>query len=174
MAGMAAAALAALDLAGCGAGSPGVGEVASLGFIGGEPAKGSPADAYVRIARGAKSCWFGPAGPLQDTHLFVGELQPESKGGNASIVLYEAEADGKRGLKAFTIEMAPKGEGTVVTRANERIPEPFAGRMLADVDRWADGEPGCAAGAAGWAPVEPQSAPSPQPAGKPRKKSTST
>lgn len=167
--------VAGVGLSGCGSAPDGISEVGSLGFIGAEPKEGSPASNYVRIARGAKACWFGASGPLNGTHLFTGEVKPASAGGSAAIVLYERAPDGRRGLRAFTVEMAGKGEGTALARANERVPEPLGSRMLADVDRWADGETGCEGAAAGWAPADPQAVPVEDlPKKKPGKKGAST
>ena len=156
-------------LSGC-AGSPGgITEVGSFAMLGGEASPEAPTATYIRIARGAKACWFAPGRPLNGTYVFAGEVQPPSKGGDAAIVIYERADDGRRGLKAFNVSMTPSGEGTAVGRSNSRIPEPFATRMLSDVDRWVEGATGCAEEAGDWTPVDPAAEPA-KPAAKKKKK----
>jgi len=114
---------------------------------------GKPVDVYVRLARLSKACWFAPPAPLQVGYVFTAEVNPEGKGGGASIVIYEHNpgaihgANAERGLKAFEVTLSQGGlggtESTVIATANSRIPEAFAGRMRSDVERWADGDTSC-------------------------------
>ncbi|MEZ5775321.1 MAG: hypothetical protein R3D33_11650 [Hyphomicrobiaceae bacterium] len=151
-------AAAGLVLAGCAdAPVPGGGPAEVSSFLplaaGAGTVRGSTADVYIQIARGAKGCWFGFEGPLRGTHVYAADLEPADKGGRASIVIYEATPEGQRGLKAFAVDIEPRGgEGSesAVSRQNLRVPEPLGSSMVADVDRWMTGESGCRPVEAGW------------------------
>ena len=110
---------------------------------------GKPVDLYVRIARLGNACWFTPPAPLQVGYVFTADVSPESRGGVASIVIYEHNkatargATGERGLRAFAVTLSPSGENTSIGVENDRIPEAFAERMQRDIDRWAAGETSC-------------------------------
>ena len=110
---------------------------------------GKPVDLYVKVARLGKACWFAPPAPLQVGYVFTADVAPESKGGMASIVIFEHNAgmihgaNAERGLKAWEATLSPYGEATSITVANARIPEAFAERMQSDIDRWAAGETSC-------------------------------
>ena len=112
---------------------------------------GKPVDVYVRLARLAKSCWFTPPAPLGRGYVFTADVSPEAQGGAGSILIFQRDAAlaalppaaGERGQKAFAVSLTPAGEGTAIGVENAKIPEPFAGRMRADVERWAAGETSC-------------------------------
>lgn len=159
-----AAALAVL-LAGCsslgpGGGAPAPEDSPSLAILPaalpvfGHTVPGKPSELYTKLGRLAKACWFAPPAPLQVGYVFSADVAPESKGGVASIVIYQHNdgglhgASAERGLLAFEITLSPSGGKTVIATGNHRVPEAFAERMTQDVDRWADGETGCAASAA--------------------------
>jgi len=157
MKGLAAMLAVCAALAGCSTGGePSQALVAPVvlpGFSHAVP--GKPVDLYVRIARLGKACWFTPPAPLQVGYVFTADVSPESKGGVASIVIYERNkaaargATGERGLKAFEVTLSPSGEGTAIGVDNGRIPEAFADRMQRDINRWAAGETSC--GSSVWA-----------------------
>ena len=133
---------------------------------------GSSTSVYTRIARGGNTCWFGPNGTLDRTYIWHAKAEPESKGGIAEILVHERFEKNQRGLKAFSITIAPKGEGAAVAVQNLKMPEAIGKRMSADAYRWARGGVGCAEGDTSWTPVVPPAAPRPTDAkkGAPRKK----
>lgn len=166
---------AAAGLAGCSTGPGGLGDVGSISsFLGADPSvvAGTPSDAYIRVARGAKACWLAPDRPLGAGYVFAADARPESEGGAAEIVVYERTPEGERGLKAFEAEFAHKGAGTAFGARNHRVSEPFGSRMIADVARWAAGETGCEAGNPGWAPQDPAAEDATPPKKKGKKNST--
>jgi hypothetical protein len=124
------------------ASSPGLVEAVQMPASG-QAVPGKPVDIYVRIARLAKACWFVPPALLQDGYVFTANVAPEDKGGAASIIIHEKTPDGRRGLQAFEIALAPQGELTGVSAHNSRIPEPFGSQMVSDVGRWAMGDTTC-------------------------------
>jgi hypothetical protein len=138
----------------------------SLTLVSADP----PAEAYSRIARGALRCWFGPEGSLKRTHIFNARVDPQSKGGAAEIVVQTREP-GQTGttngsLRAFSVSLAPNGNGSLIETRNVRFPEDLAASMSADVARWNSGKDGCAViGTGGWA-----AAPPPPPAPESKKK----
>jgi len=110
---------------------------------------GKPVDLYVKVARLGKACWFAAPAPLQAGYVFAADVSPESKGGIASIVIFEHNkgqihgANAERGPKAYEVTLSPSGEDTMIGISNERIPEAFAERMKSDIDRWVAGETSC-------------------------------
>ena len=114
---------------------------------------GSSTSVYTRIARGANTCWFGPRGTLDRTYIWHGRAEPESKGGMAEILVHERFEQNQRGLKAFGVTIAPRGEGAAVSAQNLKMPPETGKQMTADAYRWAKGSVGCKEGETDWAPV---------------------
>jgi len=110
---------------------------------------GSPAEVYTRVARGMLRCWFGPDMVLRGRYAFTAKADA-TPGGRAEIKIHEKEHDGRRGLRAFEVRMAPRGDQTVVSAANVRFPAGTGEQMRASVARWAGDNPSCAAGSGDW------------------------
>ncbi len=111
-------------------------------------APGKPVDVYIKFARLAKACWLTAPAPLQEGYLFTADANPEGRGGAVSIVIFEKNASagikGDRGLAAYSMSLTPSGaEATSIGVDNARVPEGFAKKMQADVERWAAGETDC-------------------------------
>ena len=139
-------------LAGCSTASSETSAIAATPValpIFGHVVPGKPVDLYVKVARLGKACWFATPAPLQSGYVFTADVSPESKGGIASIVIFQHNkgqihgANAERGPKAYEVTLSPSGEDTMIGISNERIPEAFAGRMKNDIDRWAAGETSC-------------------------------
>ena len=127
---------------------------------------GTSTAVYTRIARGANTCWFGPRGTLDRTYIWHARAEPEAKGGMAEILIHERFEKNQRGLKAFSVTIAPKGDGSAVSALSLKMPPEIGKLMTADAYRWAKGNVGCAAGDTDWAPV----AAAPVTASEPKKK----
>jgi hypothetical protein len=125
---------------------------------------GSSTSVYTRIARGANTCWFGLRGTLDRTYIWHARAEPESKGGMAEILIHERFEKNQRGLKAFSVTIAPKGEGAAVSAQNLKMPPETGKQMTSDAYRWAKGNVGCKEGETDWAPVAaaPVSVPEPK------------
>lgn len=119
---------------------------------------GSPTQVYARVARGALACWFGTAGPLKANYIYHAAAAPASQGGKSEIVIHERDrtSENPRGLRAFRVAIAPKGETASVAIENLKLPDPLATSMDADVRRWAAGGIGCTKGGEGWSPQMPE------------------
>jgi hypothetical protein len=104
-----------------------------------------PAEIYTRIASGALGCWFGPAGPLQRTHIFHADVAPPSDNAGAEIVIHERDvaAQSPRSIRAYRITITRAPEGTFLASENLKLPAALAARMEADIQRWAKGQKGC-------------------------------
>lgn len=136
---------------------------------------GSTTEVYARIARGANACWFAAGGPLKRDYIYHAEADAPSRGGKAEITIHAREPShpNPRGAKAYRIQIDPDGEAAKIQTENLRMTELAANEMTADVNRWANGEQGCAGNstAAGWAP---QSAEPPAPSKPDKKKAAKT
>ena len=103
---------------------------------------------YARVARGAKTCWFGPGKPLVKGYAFDGEAAAEADGGAAEVSVHVRAQDqpNGRGGKVFVIRIAKEADGAKLEMENRRIPEAMAEQMRADVAKWAKtGEVECGA-----------------------------
>ena len=127
---------------------------------------GTSTAVFTRVARGANTCWFGPRGTLDRTYIWHAKAEPEAMGGAAEILIHERVDKNQRGLKAFSVTIAPKGDGSAVDAKNVKMPEDAGKRMVADAYRWARGGVGCAEGDTTWTPVTATPAPRPEPKGK--------
>ena len=79
----------------------------------------------------------------------------------AEILIHERFEQNQRGLKAFSVTIAPKGDGAAVAAQNLKMPPETGKQMTADAYRWAKGNVGCKEGETDWAPVA--AAPVPEP-----------
>lgn len=100
----------------------------------------SPTAAYSALARQIKTCWFNPADPVLSKHTFHAAAPVDAP---ARIAIHELAADGRRGLKAFTIGFEPRGAGTAISTDNLRLPYALGQRLSADVGRWLRGDGRC-------------------------------
>lgn len=120
---------------------------------------GSPTEVYARVARAASACWFTNAGPLVNDHVYSAEAEPASRGGKAEFVVHAKDPTipNRRGSKVYRIRIEPTGKETSVTTENIKLSEPLAVNLTKDVERWSQGEIGCAQSqqAATWNAVEP-------------------
>ncbi len=94
---------------------------------------------YLRVARGAKACWFGAGKPLEKMYVFEGKLEPESEGGAAEVAAHIRTPDqpSPRGGKVFIVTMTTEGGGTSLVTESRRLSDELANSMRADVARWA-------------------------------------
>lgn len=124
----------------------------------------SPTEVYMRIARGANVCWFGPRGRITHSHVFHADAEPPAKGGKVEIVVHVRDRQGERpwGAKAFRVVLSPIDTQTEIGTENLKMPEPEAEQMRRDALRWATGSTECVHGDAPLA--TPAARPGPTPA----------
>ncbi len=149
------------------------------------PVVGTPTEVYERVGRGAVSCWLGGRGPLKGTHIYEAAAEPAHKGGQAEIYIREKDTDPQnpRGVRAYRIAIRPAGdEKASIEVENFKLPDRLAQQMSKNVEAWAAGEDGCAAGGevagtdpAAAAPAAAAPAPEPvKPAAKVKKPATAS
>ncbi|MBL8566723.1 MAG: hypothetical protein JNM89_13495 [Hyphomicrobiaceae bacterium] len=149
------------------------------------PVVGTPTEVYERVGRGAVSCWLGGRGPLKGTHIYEAAAEPAHKGGQAEIYIREKDADAQnpRGVRAYRVAIRPASdEKASVETENFKLADRLAQQMNKNVEAWAAGEEGCAAGGevAGTDPaaaLPATAAPTPEPvkpAGKANKPATAS
>jgi hypothetical protein len=141
------AAAAALMLAGCG--STDLLKTASLPKLPTLPTSIATAhssnhsenthEIYSRVARGAKTCWFGPGKPLVKGYAFDGEVTPDADGGAAEVAVHVRTPDqpNPRGGKVFIVGITKVADGSKIEMESRRIPDTMAEQLRADVARWA-------------------------------------
>lgn len=96
-------------------------------------------EVYSRVARGAKTCWFGPGKPLVKGYVFDGEAASDADGGAAEVSVHVRTPDqpNPRGGKVFIVGIAKVADGAKLEMESRRIPDVMAEQMRADVARWA-------------------------------------
>lgn len=94
---------------------------------------------YSRVARGAKTCWFGPGKPLVKGYVFDGESASDADGGAAEVAVHVRTPDqpNPRGGKVFIAGITKVADGSKIEMESRRIPDALAEQMRADVARWA-------------------------------------
>jgi hypothetical protein len=94
---------------------------------------------YSRVARGAKTCWFGPGKPLVKGYVFDGESASDADGGAAEVAVHVRTPDqpNPRGGKVFIVGITKVADGSKLEMESRRIPDTLAEQMRADVARWA-------------------------------------
>jgi len=94
---------------------------------------------YSRVARGAKTCWFGPGKPLVKDYAFDGEAASDADGGAAEVAVHVRTPDqpNPRGGKVFIVSIAKVADGSKLEMESRRIPDVMAEQLRADVARWA-------------------------------------
>jgi hypothetical protein len=104
---------------------------------------------YVRIARGANTCWFGRDGMLKATHIFHADLEPPHKGAGAEIIIFERDANAEAGsnpraMRALRIAISRTDARTQVDAQPLRVTPVLGIKLVDDVHRWAGGNMSCA------------------------------
>ncbi|GBF28364.1 hypothetical protein MnTg02_03428 [bacterium MnTg02] len=105
--------------------------------------KSPPISVYTEIARSIRACWFSPGKPVLKGHVFFAETQQEKPKVEAHITINEIAKNGRRGLKAFSVDFLPSGNATLVRTDNFRLPPALAVQLENDVRRWVAGQTGC-------------------------------
>jgi len=94
---------------------------------------------YSRVARGAKTCWFGPGKPLVKGYVFDGEAASDADGGAAEVAVHVRTPDqpNPRGGKVFIVSITKVADSSKLEMESRRIPDGMAEQLRADVARWA-------------------------------------
>lgn len=94
---------------------------------------------YSRVARGAKTCWFGPGKPLVKGYVFDGESASDADGGAAEVSVHVRTPDqpNPRGGKVFIVSITKEGDGSKLEMESRRLSDVMAEQMRADVAKWA-------------------------------------
>jgi hypothetical protein len=94
---------------------------------------------YSRVARGAKTCWFGTGKPLVKGYVFDGEAASDADGGAAEVAVHVRTPDqpNPRGGKVFIVSITKVADGSKLEMESRRISDVMAEQMRADVARWA-------------------------------------
>ncbi|MEZ5818640.1 MAG: hypothetical protein R3D44_16300 [Hyphomicrobiaceae bacterium] len=102
---------------------------------------------------------------MKKTHVFHAKVDSPTEGHPAEIAVHTREAGSSHGvLRAFAVNIAPSGTGSLIEAQNFRFSAKEAELMIADVGRWTAGQDDCSiAGTGGWSPAAPagQSVPLP-------------
>jgi hypothetical protein len=94
---------------------------------------------YSRVARGAKTCWFGPGKPLVKGYVFDGEAASDADGGAAEVAVHVRTPDqpNPRGGKVFIVSITKVADGSKLEMESRRLSDVMAEQMRANVAKWA-------------------------------------
>lgn len=130
--------LSSAVLAGCGSGATNE----PLAHSGSAVVKGElPSEVYARIAKLVRVCWFKPTDPILSKHVFYAKAPAD--GTTASIIIFEASSQNKRGPKAYEIAFNRRIKATQIDTINRRLAYALAQKLSADVNRWSQGNKTC-------------------------------
>ncbi len=104
--------------------------------------KEKPVGVYTVIARQIYSCWLNAKAPKLQNH----GLQAEVASGDAdkaTIVIYQKDKEGRRGLQAFRIEIHSEFSGSSVEAKNRRLDKAQDFAFREDLARWSNGDQQC-------------------------------
>ncbi len=100
-----------------------------------------PITVYTQLAQQIRACWFKPAAPKLTNHGFHADVAPGST--SATIIIYQKDPNGKRGLQAFRISIDSNLTGSTVTAQNRRLDKPLDVSFRGDLASWASGGRDC-------------------------------
>ena len=96
--------------------------------------KGSnPTQLFGSVSKLIRVCWLNPLDPVLIKHVFRAEAATD---GVTKIVINELTADGKRGLKAFSIDFKRLDDGTQITTQNHRLIYGLSQKLNSDLPGW--------------------------------------
>lgn len=103
-----------------------------------------PIEVYQRIASRAAKCWFGPDGPLRQTHIFHAVVQSPVDGQTVEIGILKRTDKPKSpwGPKVYQIVLAGS-TSTDVTFQNFGLDLKTRAGINKDALAWANGHPAC-------------------------------
>jgi hypothetical protein len=103
-----------------------------------------PVGAYSLLAQRIKYCWLNATKPLLPNHGFFSELPP-GEVREAKMIVYEKNAEGRRGTTVFAVDIAADSGGSTITSRNVRLEKPMEAGFKADLARWVKGDERCKA-----------------------------
>jgi hypothetical protein len=101
-----------------------------------------PVDVYSQLAQRIHACWFTPGAPKLPDYGFHADVEPGDEG-DAKIIIYKKDPEGKRGLQAFRIVISGGPTGSTVRAENKRLDSKLEQSFKLDLARWAKGKPDC-------------------------------
>ena len=104
----------------------------------------APVGAYSLLAQRIKYCWLNVTSPRLPNHGFHAELAP-GEIREAKMVVYEKNAEGRRGTSVFKVAITGDADGSTVSSQNVRLEKATEAGFKADLARWANGDDRCKA-----------------------------
>ena len=104
----------------------------------------APVAAYSLLAQRIKYCWLNATSPRLPNHGFHAELAP-GEIREAKMVVYEKNAEGRRGTSVFKVAITGDADGSTVSAQNVRLEKATEAGFKADLARWANGDDRCKA-----------------------------
>ena len=117
-----------------------------------------PIEIYQRIASRAAKCWFGPTGPLRQSHIFHAIVQSPAEGGTVEIGILKRTPNPKKpwGAKVYAIVLRGTTSTDLVFQ-NFGLDLKTQAGVKADALAWANGKTSCTLNVS---PLPPPQAPS--------------
>jgi hypothetical protein len=98
--------------------------------------------AYSLLAQRIKYCWLNATSPRLPNHGFFAEIPP-GEVRETKMIVYEKNAEGRRGTTVFKVDITAESSGALVTAQNAHLDKPTEAAFKADLARWAKGDDRC-------------------------------
>ncbi len=102
----------------------------------------APIAVYTQLAQQIHACWLTPGSPKLTNHGFHADVAPGGSN-TATIILFQKDPNGKRGLQAFRISIDGALTGSTVRAENRRLDKPLELSFKSDLVRWSQGKLDC-------------------------------
>lgn len=120
---------------------------------------GSPEDIYLRIARQAQRCWFGPFGTLHGRYMMHADVPPPNSSEPVTITVHRRLANEKKPWGTSVLRLELTGQSTTSLVFANIGRDPAQQKAFREgLTRWANGQDDCGPeppAGANPAPVQP-------------------
>lgn len=101
-----------------------------------------PVQVYAQLAQQIRACWFTPGAPKLTNHGFYATVA-DGDAGEATIIIYQKDENGGRGVQAFRILISGSSSASTVKAENRRLESKLDQNFKTDISRWAKGGKDC-------------------------------
>lgn len=112
-----------------------LGDAAATGITGSTLVPATLVSVYSRMARGLNRCWLRDGKPLGKTYVLHAAIDP-SPASAGGITVHLRSPTGRRGLKAYHVDLSETGGQTRVTTTNMKLLPRQSRGLTRDLLRW--------------------------------------
>ncbi|MEL7374432.1 MAG: hypothetical protein AAGJ36_08215, partial [Pseudomonadota bacterium] len=121
-----------------------LGDAAARGMTGSTLVPGNLSTIYARLARGLNRCWLREGQGLGRAYVLHANIAP-APADRGTLTIHNRSPSGRRGLKAFRVDLVSASGQTRVTSTNLKLLASRSRPLSKDIERWAVGSTECSA-----------------------------